>query len=155
MRLLDIHVCNQTVEETQLIAFYELERLHETLSTSKEFANSELADFITMITLLCEQLGNDIYEFMTVGLEEGSCSLDEVQIAYGRLVRSLIYQKRFGTPRGPSTEDCLRKLLDKTRLFSRRQKVDFWEVQELGVERFKERMQDLRTEGLKGQLKET
>ena len=153
----------QTVEETQLVLVYELGRIFECLydmrelSVYREFARTELADFISMSRMLCEQVGWDYDSMLTTRLNifvnTREQILAKMQILVGKTIRGLHYMKRFSNCRGDSPELSMGCLVDQTRWLCGLLDFDFWEVLELGEKRYIERMRDLVSNGVKEQLK--
>ena len=155
---------NQTVEETQLVLTYELGKVFECLydkrelSGYREFAKTEIADFISMSRMLCEQVGWD-YDIMITAKSNifdntREQLLAKMQILVGKIIHGLHYKKRFNEYRGDDPEMCMQCLADQTRWLCNVMKFDFWETLELGEKRYIERMRDLLTTGVKEQLKE-
>ena len=155
---------NQIVEETQLIMVYELGKVFECLydkrelSGYREFARTELADFISMSRMLCEQVGwnydNMITSNSNIFVNTREQLLAKMQILLGKIIRGLHYKKRFDDYRGDSPDICMQCLVDQTRWLCGLLLFDFWEVVELGELRYIERMHDLMSNGIKSQLKE-
>ena len=154
---------NQTIEETQLVMVYELGKIFECLfdkrelSGYREFAMTELADFISMSRMLCEQVSWDYNSMLATKIYTFGYTreqlLAKMQVCVGKVIRGLHYKKRFDDYRGDSPDLCMQSLVDQTRRLCGLLDCDFWEVLELGEKRYVERMQDLQRNGIKEQLK--
>ena len=154
---------NQTIEETQLVLTYELGKIFECLYDTREtsgciaHARTELADFISMSRMLCEQANWD-YDDMIVGSKDLFINnkeqiLAKMYILVGKVIHGLHYKKRFNEYRGDNPELCMQVLVDQTCRLCSLLKLDFWETLELGEKRYVERMRDLVNIGVKSQLK--
>ncbi len=162
----DRSVNPQTPEETQLVMVYELGKLFEclygtrlTLPGYREHAQTELADYVSMCRMLSEQEGWDfdvMTEHLSGGIVYGHNSeelLAKMMVLTGKLVRALHYMKRFNEPRGDSPSLCMESIIRQVYHLCDVLKYDFWDVCDLGVERYKERMTDLQRHGVNETLK--
>ncbi len=151
---------DQTIEETQLVLVYELSRIFECLYETRDltglaaFAKTELADYISMCRMLCEQVPWS-FDRMTEHLEEPifkmskEVILAKMQILMGKTIRGLHYYKRFHEYRGDSPELCMTTLVTQIHYLCRCMGWRFFELVDLGEQRYKERMDDLKKNGVK------
>ena len=155
---------NQTVDETELVLVYELGRIFDCLlnregdlKAFKAFAKAETADFISMSRMLCEQMswdfnavyGDDDVEYML----QGSESLSRIFIALSKVIRGNFYVKRFGNARNEDPEESMKVIIQWVKRLCRSMGWEFWELVQLGEERYEERMKDLRECGINSRLK--
>lgn len=155
---------DQTVEETQLVLVYELGKLFECLhnyveSTKlKAFAQTELADLVSMCRMLCEQkhwdfdtmCEDDFWPSRSYTPIELLCWM---QIQLSRMIRGNHYLKRFGKFRGVDPRDAMKDLIFWVQYLCEQMQWDFRDTCRLGEQRYEERMRDLREDGLNNRLK--
>jgi hypothetical protein len=154
---------NQTVEETQLVMTYELGGLFECLYIDKDdrgyksFAQSELADYISMCRMLCEQVA---WDFDAMANNDNSLRpatrqivLARMMMSMSKMVRGLHYLKRFGAPKDRNPQEYMHKLIQEVQHLCLYMDLSFEEICTLGEQRYEERMHDLHTIGIKSQLK--
>lgn len=164
---------NQTPDETLLVLTYELKNIarcqwmedHDLPIGYEAHKKSEIGDLISMLRMYCEQICEN-YNWITqssilntysqtlINLSKSDL-VANLWIQLGNIINSHHYIKRFGTPKqhGNITHHlaCFKYTLDK---YISNCGLVWYELEKQGEEHYRERMEQLKKEGLKDQLKE-
>jgi len=155
----------QTADETQAVLVYELSKVFACLSDYESdagydtFAKTEFADMVSMARMLCEQEKWNFNAMVNnAALTEWGYSITNVLmsrmfIALGKVVQSRHYYKRFGTPRHGDPQQMMQGFVVEMYAFCAHRSWVFQEMKYLGEERYKERMDDLKANGISRLLK--
>ncbi len=148
---------DQMVEDTQLVLTYELSKVCDclfdpsTLDEKKFYGQTEIADTISMVRMLCEQKRWNFEDMLgaeptfSVNRQE---VLNELFVRLGVLIRGIFYYKRFMNYRGPKPQDTMVMFISSLRKLCHCMHWDFEDLTKMGEERYKERMQDLKEKGV-------
>lgn len=152
----------QTVDETEHVMTYELAKVFECmfddidLKAKDIFGMTEVADFISMIRMFCEQQSWD-FESMVGGEVPSSMArkdiLSNTFVNLGKMIRGVHYYKRFHNYRGLEPQTSMILVISNIRKLCYYMKWSFDDLVKMGEERYAERMDDLKTIGVNKYLK--
>jgi hypothetical protein len=149
---------NQTPPETLNIMTYELAMVFSLVNRSNKnsdlsmFIKTEVADFVSMTRMFCEQTGLLFKDIDTN--KKDDLSAGRIFIALGYVIQRYHYKKRFGeySEKG-DPQESINILCDYIYSLCLEYHWNYFEVMELGEKRYIDRMRDLVTNGIKSELK--
>lgn len=147
------HAVTKTPQEViLLVSVYELGKVFECLyddidmKAKDVFGMTELADFISMLRMICEQHDWDFESLVGEELDDRTPRKDilaQIMINHGKMIRSLYYFKLVGDYRGLKADTCMVLVISNVRKLCHCMKWDFYSLMTLGESRYLERMEDL------------
>lgn len=160
----------QTTDETIHVMTYELGQIMDTLDNydksiveiklgKKECSKTDIADFISMIRMYCEQQEINYTLLVPVTVESMGIEkhidiiLHQIFIKLAKTIRAYHYFKRFGVWRHGKDSEFLQEVIFWARLLCNKLGFDYWELQDMGESKYKDRMKDLKDNGIKSKLK--
>ena len=151
-------VNDQTSSETLNIMTYELAMMFILINLKNKdigtslFLKTELADFVSMCRMFCEQTELIFKELNLNRLTD--LSAGSIFIALGKLTQKYHYKKRFGSNSTKGEpQEALDILCDYIYSFCLAYNWSYFDIMELGEKRYLERMNDLIKNGINSKLK--
>jgi len=149
----------QTADETTMVLAYEVAKVVESIwgkEKERGYGMTECADAISMCRMLCEQ---ECWNYTGMIPEthdkiQHSIIFTMMHISMGNIIQRRHYHNRYGNyPKGNPQESMMQLIRDLYNL-AHAMSWHYYDLEELGESRYKDRMNDLKTFGIQDKLKE-
>ena len=151
-----------TADQTQSVLIYELGALEDSLFSREKqpdyqtYGKTELSDCICMCRMLCEQESwsyNEINFYYPEPYIDFFNLYHQIRSSSCKLVQQRHYHRVFGDYSRGTPFDSMTILLHWLYTLCEKMGWNYWEIQDMGEKRYKQRMKDIIEHGVKSKLK--